>query len=296
MKFSNPLVIADRDDRQQTALRAALDLMQGSNGRLVFTGFVYDSMVEQPKLISPAASRRLQAALLKNRQAWLETAAAHHAKEGIVIESRAVWAKDIGEWVKANVKPASCDLIVKSGNRTESMLYTPTDWHLLREAPVPTLIVRDRLRRKPARVLATVDLGADSPVQKALNRQVLAEAASVAAQLGAELHVLYAIPLSTLAQDLDLIDSRALERRTHRALAKDIAALALELGVPEKHIRLKAGPPERVVDGVASKLKVSLVVMGTTGRKGLKGKLMGNTAEKVLHSNRANVLAVRPDH
>lgn len=296
MKFSNILVIADRDDRQQIALRAALELNQGSNAGIAFTGFVYDSMVEQPKLISPTAIRRLQAALLKDKQTWLEAAAARHATEGVVIESRAVWAKDIGEWVKANVKPASCDLIVKSGNRTESLLYTPTDWHLLREATVPTMIVRDKLRRKPGRVLATVDLGADGSVQKALNRRVLADAAAVAAQLGAELHVVYAVPLSALAQDLDLIDSRALERRTHRALAKEIAALALEFGVPEKHIRLKAGPPERVVDGVASKLKVSLVVMGTTGRKGLKGKLMGNTAEKVLHANRANVLAIRPDN
>lgn len=158
------------------------------------------------------------------------------------------------------------------------------------------LIARERLRRKPARVMAAVDLGSDQSVQRALNKRVLDSAALIAQQIGAELHIISAIPVSVLAQDLDLIDGRALEARVRRKLASETAALAAQYGLPPNHIKLRAGPPERVIDGAASKLKAALVVMGTIGRKGLKGKLLGNTAEKVLHGNRSNVLALRPDN
>ena len=295
MRLTEILVIADREDRQQNALRAALDLVRGTPARVRLVGFVHDATADNPNLMPAAAGRRLQAAMLKDKRTWLEGAAKRLAQEGTEIAVSAVWSKDISAWVRENVSTKTCDLIVKSGNRSENVLYTPTDWRLLREGPVPVLIARDKLRKRPSRVLATIDLGASDAGQKALNKRVLQAAASVAAQLGAELHVVYAIPVSALAQDLDLVDSRALERRTRRKLAREIDELAEGYGLPPAHIVIKAGPPERVVDGVASKLKATLVVMGTIGRKGLKGRLLGNTAEKVLHANRSNLLALRPD-
>ena len=40
--------------------------------------------------------------------------------------------------------------------------------------------------------------------------------------------------------------------------------------------------PENVIPSTAAKYKAGLVVIGTMGRKGIAGKLMGNTAEKIL--------------
>jgi len=295
MQLTNILVIADREDRQQNSLRAALELVRNTPARIQLVGFVHDAIAENPNLMSATAGRRLQAAMVKDKRTWLEEAAKRHAQNAAEIEVTTVWSKDISAWVKENVSAKTCDLIVKSGNRSENMLYTPTDWRLLREGPVPVLIARDKLRKRPSRVLATIDLGTSEAGQKALNKRVLQAASAIAAQLGAELHVVYAIPVSTLAQDLDLVDSRALERRTRRKLEREIGELATDYGLTPAHIVIRAGPPERIVDGVASKLKVALVVMGTVGRKGLKGRLLGNTAEKVLHSNRSNLLALRPD-
>jgi len=123
---------------------------------------------------------------------------------------------------------------------------------------------------------------------------VLGHAAGVARQIGAELHVVAAVPLSTLARDLDLIDRALLERRSREKAADAVAALCEEFALPADRFTLKACPPERVIDGVASKLKATLLVMGTAGRKGLRARLLGNTAEKVLHRNRSTVLVVRP--
>jgi nucleotide-binding universal stress UspA family protein len=54
------------------------------------------------------------------------------------------------------------------------------------------------------------------------------------------------------------------------------------------------GEPESVIPEFAATHGVDLVVMGTVGRTGIAGFLMGNTAEKVLGSLRGSVLAVKP--
>jgi len=255
-------------------------------------GFLFDDMVENAELIPESTARQMKAAMVRDKKAWLQ-----NALEGIdpgeaKIRQTVVWTRDISAWVTEHA--GEFGLVVKSGNRSEGLVHTPLDWQLLRESKVPVMIVRDRLRKRPGRVLASVDLGSTKAAQRDLNRRVLAAGHMLAGQLGAELHVVYAIPLSALAQDLDLVDRALMERKTVRKLEEELAAITAEFDVPRKNIVIKAGPPERILDGRASKLKGTLLVMGTLGRKGLKGKLLGNTAEKVLHLNRSTVLALRP--
>ena len=56
-----------------------------------------------------------------------------------------------------------------------------------------------------------------------------------------------------------------------------------------------AGAPGVALPGLAESLDVDLVVMGTVGRTGLRGLIMGNTAETILRSVRCCVLAVKPE-
>jgi len=49
-------------------------------------------------------------------------------------------------------------------------------------------------------------------------------------------------------------------------------------------------PPQAV-----RKLAVDIVVMGTIGRSGLAGVVMGNTAEKVFSAVECSVVAVKPE-
>jgi nucleotide-binding universal stress UspA family protein len=48
------------------------------------------------------------------------------------------------------------------------------------------------------------------------------------------------------------------------------------------------------IPALARKLGVDLVVMGTVGRGGIPGLLMGNTAEAILQQVDCSVLAIKP--
>ena len=63
----------------------------------------------------------------------------------------------------------------------------------------------------------------------------------------------------------------------------------------ERSIHMVAGTAGVVLPGLAERLDVDLVVMGTVGRTGLRGLIMGNTAETILRSVRCSVLAVKPE-
>lgn len=63
----------------------------------------------------------------------------------------------------------------------------------------------------------------------------------------------------------------------------------------ERSIHMVAGAPGEVLPRLADRLDIGLIVMGTVGRTGLRGLIMGNTAETILRSVRCSVLAVKPE-
>jgi nucleotide-binding universal stress UspA family protein len=46
---------------------------------------------------------------------------------------------------------------------------------------------------------------------------------------------------------------------------------------------------------MCEKLEIDLIVMGTVGRTGIPGFFIGNTAEEVLQTTTASILAVKPE-
>lgn len=92
------------------------------------------------------------------------------------------------------------------------------------------------------------------------------------------------IPISKFKVELDITDQ-------HQVLAKEGEETKLKLEniiqasnqLPSFNAHIKAGSPASNIKSVASKLKVNIVVMGSVGRTGLKGLLIGNTAEKILN-------------
>jgi nucleotide-binding universal stress UspA family protein len=52
--------------------------------------------------------------------------------------------------------------------------------------------------------------------------------------------------------------------------------------------------PGVAIPALATQLKADLVVMGTVGRSGIPGLLMGNTAETILDQLSCSVLVMKP--
>ena len=174
--------------------------------------------------------------------------------------------------------------------------------HLLRKCPVPVYVVRSS-PVDDLRILALVDPFPDDDVHESLNGLILELATSLARREGAELHIAHAWNLEGEAmlrsssyvrlpgEIVDIMVRDAEEE--HRQRLADLVDRHAEESM--RTIHLVTGAPGEVLPQLADRLDVGLIVMGTVGRTGLRGLIMGNTAETILRSVRCSVLALKPE-
>jgi universal stress protein E len=70
------------------------------------------------------------------------------------------------------------------------------------------------------------------------------------------------------------------------------ADLGEHFGLNEARVMLRQGRVVKSLQAICDELKPSIVVMGTLARSGVRGKLIGNTAEKLLDVIDADLLTV----
>ncbi|MEH6591910.1 MAG: universal stress protein [Halioglobus sp.] len=245
--------------------------------------------------LSSAEQKSMKKQLMAVRQSAVQARIDKFKRPGQKVNLRTVWAKNIDEWIiRRSAK--TCEMVIKTGNRSESLSYTSTDWRLLRECQAPVMIVAEKKWHRTRPVLAALDLATKVKDKKELNHKVLATAKLLAEALECELQLICAIEIPALLADLDLVEPRAYVKEARAKMQSNIRALAKAHDLPEKLFRVKKGPVEKVIGSVAAKQRAQLLVMGTVGRKGVKARLMGNTAETVLRHLKTDVLALKlPD-
>jgi universal stress protein E len=177
--------------------------------------------------------------------------------------------------------------------------FDPAAQHLFRKCPAPVWAVLPSAAPYPRRVLAAVDPGPAGSAERRLARRVL----SFALGLGAgapELHVVHA--WSVLGEGLvrTRFGPRAAVRHAEaqRTLAErqlDELLLQAEARRAAAAVHLLRGDPADVVPAVAGRTDADLVVLGTTGRTGLAGFLIGSAAEAIVGRLDRSVAIVKPD-
>jgi universal stress protein E len=244
--------------------------------------------------ISAAEKTVVRKRLLDEREQSVQARIDKCSVPGQKVALRTVWEKDLHAWINKRCAGGSYMAVVKTAHRSESLVHTSLDWQLLRECPVPVLVVAAKKWHRAKPVLACLDLASDNATKHALNHKVLAAASQLAAALGVELAIITAIEIPVLLADLDLVDPVAFARDAQAAMAPRIAELARVHDLPASAFHCKRGPVERVISSRAAKVGAQIVVMGTVGRKGVKARLLGNTAERVLRHIKTDVLAIKP--
>ena len=163
--------------------------------------------------------------------------------------------------------------------------------HLFRDAPCPVLsMVREP---KPVtEVVAAIDALDASENHRQLSARVVDYARALAKAEGVPLCVLSAVPDPALMY-AGLVNApmsgNFLEQTVDKA-RENLHLLLTHLGVDADRIEVKAGRVEDVVtlEGEAG----GLLVIGSAANKGLKGFLIGNTAERILQHMRSDMLVV----
>lgn len=273
------MVLADQDPSSEAAILEARKLAEGFEAHLTIIGFTAMEKVD------PNFRPALEATVVR-------ACAGFEDYDLIILDNQ-----DIASWVVDRCNAGAVRLVVKTGHRTETLFYSPTDWRLMRETDVPVLFLNEHADRRPTkRIMITADVENQSPEQRALDQAVAAEAQGFASIYGSDLHGAVCIETSRVLSDLDLVNLHKREQAHAPEARETLAREFADCGVRSENWHVHAGVPDAVLAGIAKGIKADLVVVGTVGRKRLEGLLLGNTAEKLLKTLRTNVLVVKKLH
>jgi universal stress protein E len=285
------LVIADRQE-EQTALQKACELARTSDATIHVAVFCYDSLAELEEVDFDAAA--LKQGLMQELQNWWQIHLDANA-DGQKISFEVIWQKNMYEWILASCRSHQYDLIIKTGNRSEGIFYTPTDWLLFRDSPVPVYIVAKHHLHAQKSVLVALDVLSKSEEKQALNSQLLECAFRLAVQTDAKLHCASVIKVPSVLRELDLVDPHGYCRKLEEKVKTQLAQLVQDYEVPADCIHIEEGEPWGALSNLAKQLYCQCLVVGSMGRKGLVGKLIGNTAEKIIHVTNTDLLVISPE-
>ena len=179
----------------------------------------------------------------------------------------------------------------------KQFLVGSTAKRLIRKCPSSVWIVKAEHVGPPKTVLAAT-------VFSEVSRRAAREGLWIAQQASAEFHLLHSINylIDYLTDTPQEFATRfpvggPLRREINDGAQKLLEAFVQSLDTdPEKvHLHLSWGTPWQEVDRLVQHLNADLVVLGTVGRSGIKGVLLGNTAERVLTTCDCSILTVKPD-
>lgn len=135
-------------------------------------------------------------------------------------------------------------------------------------------------------ILVAVDLSDEA-------NQVAEKAARIAAQQGAQLHIVHVVEPLSFAYGGDIpIDFSTIQEEIQQQAEARLHALCNQLNLPLERLHIAFGRPENEIHLLAEKLSVDLIIVGSHGRHGF-ALLLGSTANGVLHGAKCDVLAMR---
>ncbi|XQW83638.1 universal stress protein UspE [Thalassotalea piscium] len=299
-KYQKILTIIDPTCDVQKALDRAVQLANKTNATITAFLSIYDFSYEMTTMLSSDEREAMRTSVIKDRELWLSEKIAPLEKAGINIDSKVIWHNRPFEPIIEQVINGNYDIVIKGTHehdKLKSVIFTPTDWHILRKCPCPVLLVKDHSWPKDGNILAAINVGSDEEEHISLNNKITEEALNLAKIIDANVNLVNSFPGTPVNIAIEIPEFNANEYNesmlNHHKTA--MAIHAEKYNIPVKNTYVAEGLPEEVIQNQAVALDAELVILGTVGRTGLSAALIGNTAEHVIDSLNCDVLALKPD-
>jgi universal stress protein E len=295
------LVLMEPALEQQVAFEAALPIARafGASLHLLMTDYrdLHVSFYEPP---APGLVQFRESVQTAHRAA-LERCVERAGSLGVTATFESIWGTPFHELAVERVKALKPGLVMKQSvhhGRVERTLFTGSDWHLIRDCPVPLLLVKDPSRLSKPRILVCVDPQHMHDKPAALDHQLLASASLLNERLGGEMHALHVFalphPIAVVGDAYVASAGMVPDDATLEAANASLRDLLSAHPAVRAHAHLRVGVPAQDIVSEALSLDVDLVVMGAVSRRRLERWFIGNTAEAVLDRLPCNVWVEKP--
>ena len=306
--FKHILYVSEVSVVQEPSIARAVSVAENNQADLTVIDVIPALTAGTGMLPGGHTSGELQTDMVSERRKGLESLVEPY-KDRLSIRLEVLVGKTYLEVIRTILRH-KYDLLIKPAENPNFIerLFGSDDIQLLRNCPCPVWLTRAEKQTEYTCILAAVDIDPDMPdeTEQNLSGQILELSSSLAISKFAALNVVHVWDAPFEKKVRSWSDSEAVmayvegERSHHESafnrlgkeLRDQIGTEAYDHLSPQFHLR--RGVPSRVIPQTVKEFRADLVVMGTVGRTGIAGWLIGNTAEAILEQLQCSVLAVKP--
>ncbi|WP_233079453.1 universal stress protein UspE [Rheinheimera soli] len=297
--YPKVLVVLDPSVAEQKALNRAVELAKLQDCQLTAFLSIYDFSYEMTTMLSGEERESMRQAVINDRELWISELVAVYQEQGLKIDIQVVWHNRPFEAIVQAVLEKEYDLVIKGTHDHDvlkSMIFTPTDWHILRKCPCPVLLVKDHDWPEHGNIVAAVNAGSEQSHHSSLNQRIIQQSKQLAALLNGKVQLVNAFPGTpvNIAIEIPEFNPQEYNQTMKNHHLDSVQKLAREFELDSSQTHVLEGMPEDVIPKMAQQLDAEMVVIGTIGRTGLSAAIIGNTAEHVIDRLDCDVLAVKP--
>jgi nucleotide-binding universal stress UspA family protein len=300
-RFKNILLYDDGKPGFVRMLRRATDLARRNGARLTLLGVSENVPGPTRKIFELVGLPAVQDWGVEDARRRLEEIVARHVENDLRVEVVAVAGTPFLEVIRQVLRGEN-DLVIVNAEGGARSWFGSTVTHLLRKCPCPVWVLRPEPLDRYRRILAAVEANPEDEAREGLNRRILEVATSLARLQDADLHIASAwsvvgeaairsrigIPPEKLEEIMQQAEHESRSRLDRLLDEVDTSDLELETHIAH-------GSPGVLIPEIGREIQTELIVIGTVGRTGIAGLLIGNTAESILSDVECPVLAIKPD-
>ena len=291
MNFNKILVVVEPDAKDQPAVERAAQLARMAEADLELFLAEFNPYLADGFYFDPVQAQNLRYQYGDQRMKELEALADPLREQGLNVTVTTAWGNPSYGEILDRVEEARPSLVVKATrhhNPLARLLLDHEDWELVRQCPVPLMLVKGESWQEQPLIVAAVDPNHVNDKPARLDDSIigtarqLAELSTGAVKL---FHSAWIPPLSglyPLQPDVEREEDQ-------------LVALGSKHGIPAEDCEWSLEPVEESLPAMVTAEGVSLVVMGAVSRSRLDQALVGNTAMKLLDDLACDVLVVRPE-
>lgn len=312
--FNNILYVYSDATDNEVAIQRAVALAKKNHAQLSVLFTITDESFPEDLGLSQADIVNYLEQLEEQRLSFLQD-----LSRTINIKHESIHNDSYTEVIK-KVKQHNYDLLIKPSKNEGVIgkLLGSNDMGYLRQCPCSVLLIEvDSTEPQPSHcIIAAIDVEENHPedeasVRKSLNVDILTKAASLALAYHCQLKVVSvwsaqfektlrsAAFIKNNTHDVDsYVNTVELAHKNNLAAfmdnAKETIGNEVFSAIQPECISIK-GNPKEVIPEYAKTVNADLVVMGTVGRVGIPGLIIGNTAENILYRLHRSLLAIKPE-
>jgi nucleotide-binding universal stress UspA family protein len=301
-RFKNILIKVNKQTKPELdlAVLRGIELARRTGAKIILFDVVepLESIVRS--YIDIVSPEELTELIVEQRLEQLVELAQKLQSKDVKISARVSIGKNFLEIIKV-VITSNSDLLIKVANDSEHS-FDSNDFHLMRKCAAPVWIIKPKLSNSVNKIIAAVDLSMEKYAEgRAQNRMIMDIASSLSQLENAKFTVFSCWHLygeqalrhgAFTRVSVDKVNELLkMEESEYKA---SLEVLVSEYVSSDIEKCLKKGSPKSLIPEYVNSNEIDIVVMGTIGRSGIPGFLIGNTSEIVLQRINSSVITLKP--